>query len=76
MEIIVGIFGFISLVVFFFMASNIGAMKSKIDSIEKYLHGFAKEHGYGITYRCAHCKKTYEGKQVKCPHCGNEKEYD
>ncbi|MBT6836972.1 MAG: hypothetical protein HOA61_13080 [Bacteroidetes bacterium] len=75
MEFLTAIIGIITLIVFLVMASNIGAMKKKVDNIEKYIHGFAKEYGYGITYKCSDCKKAFEGKQEKCPHCGEENEY-
>jgi rubrerythrin len=76
MEIAVLIISLFTLIVFFQIAMNIGAMKRKVDKIEKYLSGFAKEHGYGQNYRCTNCNKIYEGKKEKCPNCGMEKEYD
>ena len=70
--VITVIVSIIALIVFFTMSSNIAAMQKDIRQIEKYIRGYAKENGYGILYTCSTCKKTFEGKQAKCPHCNRE----
>ena len=43
--------------------------------MKKVIEAWAKEIGYGMTYKCIKCKKSYEGKPPVCLHCIDPKEY-
>ena len=75
MEIITGFVGLIALITFFVMAVALSNISSNIKVIKKVVESWAKETGYGMTYKCIKCKKPYEGKQPVCPHCGEPKVY-
>ena len=71
MEIIVGIISLLMIIIFFVMANDISHMRSEIKNINLIFTAWTKANGgYGITYICNKCKKSFEGQPEKCPHCG------
>jgi rubrerythrin len=71
-----GIIGFIALIVFFVMAAALANISRNIKNINRILTAWSSEHGYGTVYICNKCKKSFTGRQSKCPHCGDVKSYE
>lgn len=69
------IIGLIILIVFFVMAVALGNISRNLKNVNRLLSQWGAEKGYGITFKCDYCGKLYEGKLLKCPHCGAEKIY-
>jgi rubrerythrin len=65
----------VTLIVFFVMAAALKNISDNTKSIRRILIAWSKETGIGYIYTCGKCKKSYEGRQPKCPHCGDEKTY-
>ena len=70
------ILGLILLIVFLVMTLNIGNIRKNVQSMQRILAGWAEATGYGMVYTCLKCKKKFEGKQLKCPHCGDVKDWE
>ena len=74
-QIFFGLMGLITLIVFFVMSFNLGNIRKNVQSMQRILSSWSEETGYGITFTCKQCHKTYQGKLPKCPHCGEERKY-
>ena len=75
MEILYGILGFIALITFFAMNITLHNISVSVRNTERVISAWSKETGIGFIIKCKKCKKKFEGKLPKCPHCGDEKEY-
>jgi len=75
MEIIYGIVGTIALITFFVMAAALGNISYAVRNTNRIISAWSKETGIGFIIKCKKCKKKFEGKLPKCPHCGDEKVY-
>jgi rRNA maturation endonuclease Nob1 len=75
MEIIYGIVGIIALITFFAMNITLHNISVSVRNTERVISAWSKETGIGFIIKCKKCKKKFEGKLPKCPHCGDEKVY-
>jgi rRNA maturation endonuclease Nob1 len=75
MEILYGILGFIALITFFAMNITLHNISVSVRNTERVISAWSKETGIGFIIKCKKCKKKFEGKLPKCPHCGDEKVY-
>ena len=75
MEILAGLIGLISLIVFFVMAVALNNISKAVRNTNRIISAWSKETGIGLMYSCKKCYKSYEGKQATCPHCGDPKTY-
>ena len=75
MEVFTGIIAIISLLVFFGMALALTNISKATRNVERILTAWSKDTGIGFIFKCNKCKKKFEGKQPKCPHCGDIKDY-
>jgi hypothetical protein len=74
-SVLTGIVGIIALIVFFVMATALANISRNIKNINRFITGWGNEYGYSIIYKCKNCNKSYQGRQPKCPHCGDVKSY-
>jgi hypothetical protein len=73
--IISSIIGLLFIIMFISTFFTIGKIHNELVMIKKILIGWSGETGNGITYTCKSCKKSYNGQQPTCPHCGDVKTY-
>jgi rubrerythrin len=74
-SIVLGIVGFITMIVFFVMAVALGNISHSVRNTNRIISAWSKETGIGLIYKCSKCKKSYEGRKTVCPHCGDPKTY-
>lgn len=65
-----GFISFITLILFFVMVANIVTLRKEAQNMRQVIEAWSKSTGIGKKYTCGSCKKGFEGKQEKCPHCG------
>jgi rubrerythrin len=75
-NIFIVIVGLITMIVFFIMAQALYNISKAVRNTNRIMSAWSKEKGIGFIYKCAKCKKTYEGKKAVCPHCGDVKTYN
>jgi hypothetical protein len=69
LSLIDGIIGLVALITFFVMAAALANISRNLKYIARVMFAWSKDTGIGMIYKCIDCKKEYEGRQLKCPHC-------
>ena len=69
--VISGLISIVLIVIFIIMAINLAVIKREVLSINKIFVDWSKANGgYGFSYICSKCKKSFDRQPDKCPHCG------
>jgi rRNA maturation endonuclease Nob1 len=75
MEIIAGLIGLVSLIVFFVMAAALANISKNLKNVNRILVAWTRETGIGLITQCKKCHRGIHGKVDKCPHCGEKVEW-
>ena len=70
MEIIVGLIGLISLIVFFVMAAALANISRNLINVNRILVAWTRETGIGLITQCKKGHRGIHSKVEVCPHCG------